>query len=163
VVAAGDRMPVDGVVISGMSDLDRSLVTGESAAVQAAPGMEVEAGVLNLTGPVTLKVLRPAAKSFVANVMELMETASQSSSRQVRLADRAAGIYAPVVHILSAAAFLGWLVYTGGDWHTSLYVAIAVLIITCPCALGPCCADCAGGCCQPAVPLRHHGQGRCRT
>jgi Cu2+-exporting ATPase len=136
VVAAGDRMPVDGVVISGMSDLDRSLVTGESAAVQAAPGMEVEAGVLNLTGPVTLKVLRPAAKSFVANVMELMETAAQSSSRQVRLADRAAGIYAPVVHILSAAAFLGWLVYTGGDWHTSLYVAIAVLIITCPCALG---------------------------
>jgi Cu2+-exporting ATPase len=135
VVAAGDRMPVDGVVLSGMSDLDRSLVTGESAAVQASPGMEVEAGVLNLTGPVIMKVLRPAAKSFVANVMELMETASQSSSRQVRLADRAAAIYAPVVHILSAAAFIGWLAYTGGDWHTSLYVAIAVLIITCPCAL----------------------------
>jgi Cu2+-exporting ATPase len=134
-VAAGERVPVDARITSGLSDLDRSLVNGESAAVQARPGLEVEAGVLNLTGPLTLEVLRLADSSFVANVISLMETASQSNSRHVRIADRTAGLYAPVVHIVSAASFIGWMVWTGGDWYTSLNVAIAVLIITCPCAL----------------------------
>ncbi len=134
-VAAGERVPVDARIVDGLSDLDRSLVNGESAAVQAVPGLDVEAGVLNLTGPLTLEVLRPADRSFVANVISLMEAASQANSRHVRIADRTAGLYAPVVHILSAASFLGWMMYTGGDWYTSLNVAIAVLIITCPCAL----------------------------
>ncbi len=134
-VAAGERVPVDSRIVGGLSDLDLSLVNGESAAVQAVPGLDVEAGVLNLTGPLTLEVLRPADQSFVANVISLMEAASQANSRHVRIADRAAGLYAPVVHVLSAASFLGWMAYTGGDWYTSLNVAIAVLIITCPCAL----------------------------
>jgi len=134
-VAAGERVPVDARVASGLSDIDRSLVNGESAAVQAAPGLDVEAGVLNLTGPLTLEVLRPAEQSFVANVISLMEAASQANSRHVRIADRTAALYAPVVHIVSAASFIGWMVWTGGDWYTSLNVAIAVLIITCPCAL----------------------------
>jgi Cu2+-exporting ATPase len=134
-VAAGERVPVDARVASGLSDIDRSLVNGESAAVQATPGLDVEAGVLNLTGPLTLEVLRPAEHSFVANVISLMEAASQANSRHVRIADRTAALYAPVVHIVSAASFIGWMVWTGGDWYTSLNVAIAVLIITCPCAL----------------------------
>ncbi|WP_108880509.1 copper-translocating P-type ATPase [Anderseniella sp. Alg231-50] len=135
-VAAGERIPVDASVIDGFSDLDRSLVTGESASVAASPGLEIEAGVLNLSGPLTLRVVRSADKSFVAEVMAMMEAAEHSKSGYVRIADRAARIYAPVVHILAALSFAGWMVATGGDWHTSIYVSIAVLIITCPCALG---------------------------
>lgn len=135
-IAAGDRVPVDSSVIDGFSDLDRSLVTGESASVAAAPGLEVEAGVLNLSGPLTLRVTRSAENSFVAEVMSMMESAEHSKSGYVRIADRAARIYAPVVHILAALSFAGWMIATGGDWHTSIYVSIAVLIITCPCALG---------------------------
>jgi len=135
-VAAGERVPVDASVIDGFSDLDRSLVTGESASVAASPGLEIEAGVLNLSGPLTLQVIRSADKSFVAEVMSMMEAAEHSKSGYVRIADRAARIYAPVVHILAALSFAGWMIATGGDWHTSIYVSIAVLIITCPCALG---------------------------
>ena len=135
-VAAGERVPVDGRVTDGFSDLDRSLVTGESASVTAAPGLEVEAGTLNLSGPLTVCVLRSADKSFVAEIMAMMEAAEHSKSGYVRIADRAAKIYAPVVHILAASSFVGWMIATGGDWHVSIYVSIAVLIITCPCALG---------------------------
>ena len=135
-VAAGERVPVDGRVTDGFSDLDRSLVTGESASVVAAPGLEVEAGTLNLSGPLTVCVLRSADKSFVAEIMAMMEAAEHSKSGYVRIADRAAKIYAPVVHILAASSFVGWMIATGGDWHVSIYVSIAVLIITCPCALG---------------------------
>jgi Cu2+-exporting ATPase len=135
-VAAGDRIPVDSLIIDGFSDLDRSLVTGESVGVGARAGMEVEAGVLNLSGPLTCRVMRPAAKSFVAEVVSMMEAAEYSKSGYVRIADRAARIYAPLVHILAALSFAGWMIATGGDWHVSIYVAIAVLIITCPCALG---------------------------
>lgn len=135
-VAAGERVPVDGCVVDGFSDLDRSLVTGESASVAAAPGLEIEAGALNLSGPLSLRVLREAEKSFVAEIMTMMEAAEHSKSGYVRIADRAAQIYAPVVHILAALSFAGWMIATGGDWHVSIYVSIAVLIITCPCALG---------------------------
>ncbi|MGI9513230.1 MAG: heavy metal translocating P-type ATPase [Anderseniella sp.] len=135
-VAAGERVPVDARVVDGFSDLDRALVTGESASVAAAPGLEIEAGVLNLSGPLTLRVTRSADKSFIAEVMSMMEAAEHNRSGYVRVADRAARIYAPVVHILAALSFAGWMMATGGDWHTSIYVSIAVLIITCPCALG---------------------------
>ena len=135
-VAAGERVPVDACVVDGFSDLDRSLVTGESASIPASPGLEIEAGVLNLSGPLTLHVLRGAEKSFVAEIMAMMEAAEHSKSGYVRIADRAARIYAPVVHILAAISFAGWMIVTGGDWHISVYISIAVLIITCPCALG---------------------------
>ena len=92
--------------------------------------------MLNLSGPLTLQVTRSADKSFVAEVMSMMEAAEHSKSGYIRIADRAARIYAPVVHILAAVSFAGWMIATGGDWHTSIYVSIAVLIITCPCALG---------------------------
>lgn len=135
-VAAGERVPVDASIVDGFSDLDRSLVTGESASVATTPGLEIEAGVLNLSGPLTLRVIRGAEKSFVAEIMAMMEAAEYSKSSYVRIADRAARVYAPVVHILAALSFAGWMIVTGGDWHTSIYVSIAVLIITCPCALG---------------------------
>ncbi len=134
-VAAGERVPVDGRILCGSSDLDRSLVTGESAPVSAGEGDEVEAGTLNLTGAFDMVALRGAGQSFLAEVMRMMEAAEQGRGRYVRIADRLSRMYAPVVHVLAALAFVSWMLATG-DWHVSIYTAIAVLIITCPCALG---------------------------
>ena len=135
-VAPGERIPADGRVVRGASDLDRSLVTGESAPVAVSQNTDVEAGTLNLTGPIDIAVTRKADESFIAEVMQMMEAAENGRGRYVRIADRAAQIYAPAVHLLALFAFLGWMIVTEGDWHASLYTAISVLIITCPCALG---------------------------
>ncbi|WP_246717390.1 heavy metal translocating P-type ATPase [Oricola nitratireducens] len=135
-VAPGERIPADGRIVKGASDLDRSLVTGESAPVSVSPNTDVEAGTLNLTGPIDISVTRKADESFIAEVMQMMEAAENGRGRYVRIADRAARIYAPAVHLLSLFAFVAWMIVTKGDWHASLYTAISVLIITCPCALG---------------------------
>jgi len=135
-VFAGERVPIDGTVIAGRSDVDRSLVTGESMPVAARTGVALEAGAMNLTGAIDLKVTNAADRSFLAEVRAMMEAAENGRGAYVRAADRAARLYAPFVHSLAAIAFIVWMVITGGDWHTSLYIAIALLIITCPCALG---------------------------
>jgi P-type Cu2+ transporter len=135
-VAAGERIPVDGEIVVGMSDIDRSLVTGESQPQQAKVGTSVEAGTLNLTGSIDINATRTARNSFLAEVTQMMAAAESGRSQYVRIADRLARIYAPAVHVLSFTAFLGWMVWSAGDWHQSLTVAVSVLIITCPCALG---------------------------
>nr|WP_306269446.1 heavy metal translocating P-type ATPase [Pararhizobium sp. IMCC3301] len=132
----GDRIPVDGTILRGGSDLDRSLVTGESALVPVSTGDGVEAGTLNVTGSIDLVVTKQADQSFLSEVMKMLEAAENGRGAFVRIADRMARIYAPAVHLLALAAFIGWMVASGGDWHRSLTVAIAVLIVTCPCALG---------------------------
>ncbi|WP_218141174.1 heavy metal translocating P-type ATPase [Citreimonas salinaria] len=134
-IAPGERIPVDGCILSGVTDLDRSLVTGEHAPVSAGPGVALEAGILNLTGAIRMRVLRPAEDSFLAEVSRMLEAAEQGRGAYVRIADRAAQLYAPVVHLLAALTFLGWFVATG-EWYPSLFIAISALIITCPCALG---------------------------
>ena len=134
-VLPGDRVPVDATVQTGSSDVDRSLVSGESMPVAARPGTMLEAGSMNLTGVLDLEVVNTADKSFLAEVRQMMEAAENGRGAYVRVADRMARLYAPFVHTMAALAFVTWMVVTG-DWHTSLYVAIALLIITCPCALG---------------------------
>ncbi|MEO0914554.1 MAG: heavy metal translocating P-type ATPase, partial [Pseudomonadota bacterium] len=134
-IPPGGRIPVDGTVLSGTSDLDRALVTGEADPVAVSPGMSVEAGTLNLTGPLILRADQTAEHSFLAEVMRMMTAAEEGRGQYRRIADRLAQIYAPAVHLLAAFTFLGWLA-TGADWQTALYIAIAVLIVTCPCALG---------------------------
>ena len=135
VVAAGERLAADGVVESGHSGLDCSLLTGESDAVAVGPGASVHAGMLNLGAPLTVRVSAAGADTSLAEIARLMDGAGQGRSRYVRIADRAARLYAPVVHALAAGAFLLWLAL-GAGWHQALLVAAAVLIITCPCALG---------------------------
>jgi P-type Cu2+ transporter len=135
-VAAGERFPVDGTVLEGVSDVDRALVTGESEALRVAKGTQLEAGTLNLTGAIDMIASRAAKESFLAEVTEMMSAAEKGRSGYVRIADRMAQIYAPGVHVLAFSSFVGWMLWTTGDWHQSLTVAIAVLIITCPCALG---------------------------
>ncbi|MDG4875299.1 cation-translocating P-type ATPase [Mesorhizobium sp. WSM4935] len=134
-IAAGERIPVDGDIVSGNSDLDCSIVSGESAPKAVGAGAHVQAGTLNLTGPLTMQATAAAKDSFLAEMVRLMEAAESGRSRYRRIADRVSGLYAPVVHLAAFVTFLGWMA-ASGDWHQALTIAIAVLIITCPCALG---------------------------
>lgn len=134
-VPAGDRIGVDGMVEAGISDVDRSIVTGESVPEPIAAGGQVLAGTINLTSPLTVRVTAAAADTVLADIARLMEAAGQHKSRYVRIADRASRLYAPAVHLLAALSCLGWLI-AGAGWHAALLIAVAVLIITCPCALG---------------------------
>jgi Cu2+-exporting ATPase len=134
-VAAGERLAADGVVETGRSSLDLSLITGESRPEAAGEGARVVAGTLNLDAPIVVRVTAAGDRTVIAEIARLMDAAGQSRSRYVRIADRAARIYAPAVHMLALASFLGWLAI-GAGWHQALLVAVAVLIITCPCALG---------------------------
>ncbi|WLD98113.1 cation-translocating P-type ATPase [Agrobacterium leguminum] len=134
-IAAGDRVAVDAVVVSGSSDLDMSIVNGESAPRRVAAGDSLQAGTLNLTGSLTARVTASAKDSFLSEVIGLMEAAEGGRARYRRIADRAASYYSPVVHLLALVTFLGWGIF-GGDWKQAMLIAIAVLIITCPCALG---------------------------
>jgi Cu2+-exporting ATPase len=135
-VAPGERVPVDGTVIEGSSDVDRALVTGESAPVAVVKGSTLEAGTLNLTGSIDLQADREAKDSFLAEILQMMQAAESGQGQYVRMADRMARLYAPCVHIMALASFIGWMIATSGNWHQSITVAISVLIITCPCALG---------------------------
>ncbi len=134
-IAAGERIPVDAEVRDGASDLDMSVVTGESRPVPVQKGETVRAGTLNLTGPLVLKALKPASDSFLAEMVRMLEAAEGGRARYRRIAERVSALYAPVVHLTALATFVGW-VALDGDWHKAMTIAIAVLIITCPCALG---------------------------
>jgi len=134
-VAAGESIPVDGQIVSGVSDVDFSVVTGESAPQTIKSGNDVYAGARNLTGPLEIQVTAAGENSFLADIARMMEASEQSKARYVVLADRAARIYAPAVHIIAGLTFIGWL-WASGDWRLALFTAVAVLIITCPCALG---------------------------
>jgi Cu2+-exporting ATPase len=134
-VAAGESLAADGVVDQGVSQCDLSLVTGESAPQPCAAGDIVIAGAMNLASPITVRVTAAGHDTVIADIARLMDEAGQSRGRYVRIADRAARLYAPAVHALAAIAFIGWMM-AGAGWHHSLTIATAVLIITCPCALG---------------------------
>jgi len=134
-VAAGERVAVDGVVRDGRTEIDSSLLTGESVPVAAAPGDRVMAGTVNLSAPIKVEATAVGAATVLAEIGRLMEAAEQSRSRYVGLADRVARAYAPVVHILAAVTLIGGLTLGALGWHAALLNAIAVLIITCPCAL----------------------------
>jgi Cu2+-exporting ATPase len=134
-VRPGGRMPVDGIIETGRSELDRSLLTGETVPVFAEPGQSVSAGEVNLTGPLTIRATAVGQDTSLHRMADLVAIAESGRSRYTSLADAAAKLYAPGVHILSALSFLGWLLWSG-DLRMALNIAAAVLIITCPCALG---------------------------
>ncbi|MEP6346535.1 MAG: heavy metal translocating P-type ATPase [Parasphingorhabdus sp.] len=134
-IAAGENLAADGVIEKGMSSFDCSLITGESEPQPRGEGDVVLAGTLNLSSPVTVRVTATGEDTSVADITRLMDEAAQRRSFYVRIADRAARYYAPAVHSLALLAFVFWML-AGAGWHQSLLIAVAVLIITCPCALG---------------------------
>ena len=134
-VAAGERLAADGTIVSGASRFDQSLLTGESAPVAAQSGDAVLTGTLNLDAPVDVRVTAIGQDTTLAEIARLMEAAAQDRSTYVRIADRASRLYAPAVHTLAALTFAGWMLAGAGLYH-ALVIAVAVLIITCPCALG---------------------------
>src|SRR5512140_3512504 len=131
----GERCAVDGAVIEGRSEIDQSLITGETLYVTAAQGTAVYAGSLNISGTLRVKVSAAAEGTLLAEITRLLDHALQARSRYMRLADRASRLYAPVVHATALLTILGW-VLAGAGWHDAIVTGIAVLIITCPCALG---------------------------
>jgi P-type Cu2+ transporter len=131
----GERCAVDGTVISGRSEIDQSLITGETLYAAAEQGTAVYAGSLNLTGTLRVRVSAASEGTLLAEITRLLDNALQARSRYVRLADRASRLYAPVVHATALLTMLGW-VLAGASWHDAIVTGVAVLIITCPCALG---------------------------
>jgi P-type Cu2+ transporter len=134
-VAAGEALAADGTVEDGVSAIDNAMLTGESAPEPVTQGAVVHAGAINLSAPLRIRLTRVADDTAIAEIARLMDEAGQSRSTYVRIADRASRLYAPVVHSLALLAFVGWMI-AGAGWHQSLTIAIAVLIITCPCAMG---------------------------
>lgn len=133
-VRPGERIPADGIVIGGRSQIDESLITGETAARGASQGEMLYAGSISLDGTLTLRVTAAGENTLLDEVERLLDKAVKVRSGYVRLADRAAGYYAPVVHTAAALTFAGWML-AGAGAHASVITAISVLIITCPCAL----------------------------
>jgi Cu2+-exporting ATPase len=134
IVRPGERIPADGVVVSGASEIDESLVTGETARRPVAAAAVVYAGSMNFSGALTMQVTAATSGSLIDEVQRLLDKAMAAKTRIVRMADRAARLYAPVVHATAAMTVLGWLA-AGASAHDALVTGIAVLIITCPCAL----------------------------
>lgn len=135
VVAPGDRIPVDGVVEEGRSDVDNALITGETELAGVSPGASLYAGALNLSGRLIMRSTARSEDSTLAAIARLMEAGAQTRSTYVRLADKAAALYVPIVHTAAALTFLGgWALGLGP--REALLRAAAVLIVTCPCALG---------------------------
>ena len=133
-VKPGERVPADGEVINGTSEIDESLITGETARRVIKAGAKVYAGSLNFSGTLTMRVTAAGGTALIDEIEKLLEKAASARSRTRRLADEAARIYAPVVHATAALTFIGWWL-AGASIHDSIIIAIAVLIITCPCAL----------------------------
>jgi Cu2+-exporting ATPase len=131
----GERCAVDGTVIEGRSEIDQGLITGETLYVTADHGTAVYAGTLNISGTLRVRVSAASEATLLAEITRLLDNALQARSRYVRLADRASRLYAPVVHATALLTVVGW-VLMGASWHDAIVTGVAVLIITCPCALG---------------------------
>jgi P-type Cu2+ transporter len=134
-VAAGETLPADGAVVAGTSAIDRAMVTGESVPEPVVPGDSVHAGMVNVSAPIRVRVTASGEATLIAEIGRMVAAAEAGRNRYTRLADRAARIYSPLVHLLGALTFAGWL-WAGLPAREALMIAAAVLIITCPCALG---------------------------
>ncbi|MET4373714.1 cation-translocating P-type ATPase [Bradyrhizobium sp. LB12.1] len=131
----GERCAIDGTVIEGRSEIDQSLITGETLYVTAEQGTPIYAGSMNISGTLRVRVSAASEATLLAEITRLLDNALQARSRYMRLADRASRLYAPVVHATALITILGWVI-AGASWHDAIITGVAVLIITCPCALG---------------------------
>lgn len=134
-VRPGESIPVDGVVLDGSSAVDESALTGESIPVEKTAGDTVNAATVNRTGSFTFRATRVGADTSLAKIIQLVEDANATKAPIARMADKVAGVFVPVVFVISAATFAVWMALTGSI-NEALTSAVAVLVISCPCALG---------------------------
>ena len=134
-VRPGESIPVDGVVLEGSSAVDESALTGESIPVEKTTGATVNAATVNRTGSFTFRATRVGADTSLAKIIQLVEDANATKAPIARMADKVAGVFVPVVFVISAVTFVAWMVLTGSV-NEALTSAVAVLVISCPCALG---------------------------
>ena len=134
-VRPGESIPVDGVVLEGASAVDESALTGESIPVEKTAGDTVNAATVNRTGSFTFRATRVGADTSLAKIIQLVEDANATKAPIARMADKVAGVFVPVVFVISAVTFVTWTALTGSV-NEALTSAVAVLVISCPCALG---------------------------
>lgn len=135
IVAAGEKIAADGIVIEGESEIDTSLITGETLPKKICHGQEVFAGMINLASPLRVQITKSAQNSLLAEIIHLSEEAENKKNHYVRIADHLSKFYTPAVHLLAFLTFCLWCFYFKSGWEVALMNATAVLIITCPCAL----------------------------
>ncbi|WP_457417967.1 heavy metal translocating P-type ATPase [Roseateles sp. P5_E7] len=135
VVRPGDRIPVDGEIVSGRSHVDESLITGESLPVAKSPGERVTGGAINAEGALTLRTTAIGAETTLARIIRMVESAQAAKAPIQRVVDRVSAVFVPVVLVIAALTFAGWLLQGAGA-EQALVNAVAVLVIACPCALG---------------------------
>lgn len=135
IVAAGEKIAADGIVVEGESEIDTSLITGETLPKKIKNGQEVFAGMINLISPLKIKITKSAQNSLLAEIIRLSEEVESKKNHYIRIADRLSKFYTPAVHLLAFLTFSLWCFYFKSGWEVALMNATAVLIITCPCAL----------------------------
>ena len=136
IVRQGGRIPVDGVITDGHAAVDESAITGESLPVEKVPGDAVTSATVTSSGYLELRATRVGGDTTLSQIIRLMEEAASSKAPISRLADRISGIFVPAVMAISLTAALLWAFVGGMDVRFCLSIAIAVLVISCPCALG---------------------------
>ncbi len=134
-VRSGDRLPLDGEVVSGRSELDQSAITGESQLMQAIPGSVVYAGSHNIGGQLDVRVTRGYEQTAIARIIQLMETSQENKAPVERMVDRFAAVYTPIVIGLALLVMVVPPLLTGGSWQEWFMRSLSMLLISCPCAL----------------------------
>ena len=135
VVRPGERIPVDGKVVSGQSQADEALITGESLPVSKEVGDQVTGGSVNGEGLLHVRTGAVGAETTLARIIRLVESAQAAKAPIQRMVDRVSAVFVPVVLVVALLTFAGWMAYAG-NWEEALINAVAVLVIACPCALG---------------------------
>ncbi len=136
VVKPGERIPVDAIVNDGRSSLDESMLTGESMPVNKVVGDEVIAGTINKQGRLIVEAQRVGRDTVLAQIIKLVEQAQATKAPIQRVADRVSSYFVPIVIVLAAITFIGWMTIGGAPFPQAILNMIAVLVIACPCALG---------------------------
>lgn len=134
-VPSGARIPIDAEIIKGSTEIDNSIITGETIPERLNIGDKIFAGTINLGNAINVKALKNSDNNLINDIVNLIEQSEQHDNKFIRIADKAARLYTPIVHFLALITFLFWYLIMGEDWQHSLIISTTVLIITCPCAL----------------------------
>jgi Cu2+-exporting ATPase len=136
IITAGEKIPVDGVIVEGETDVNNSVITGESIPVAVKVGERVSAGAINLSSPIKVRVTAVGEDTMLAEIVKLIENAEHSKSKYVQLADKLARYFTTVILLLATGTFIVWFALLGASSREALLNAASVMIIACPCALG---------------------------